>query len=212
MSSERKLASCRANGAKSHGPITPEGKAICSLNAVKHGLYARFVVLDDEDPVAFDQLLQLLRRECLPLGQLEERLVFQMALAQWRLQRCWACEAALFDNATDKQASARQDRYESVDEPTRQAPSMENLTDESQSFEFFGRRETRLRCIFSRALREFQRLQAARRAGTAPLGQLGQIVSPSASVSGPIPEYRDPAPKKSECTNRPNPNNEHQPV
>jgi hypothetical protein len=47
-SSPRRIQAARANGAKSHGPKTDEGKQIASLNAVKHGLTARIVVLQNE--------------------------------------------------------------------------------------------------------------------------------------------------------------------
>jgi hypothetical protein len=57
MSSTPKSESARANGAKSHGPITPEDKANSSQNALRHGLIANYTVLPTESKDDFQLLL-----------------------------------------------------------------------------------------------------------------------------------------------------------
>jgi hypothetical protein len=51
-----RLAACRANARKSTGPRTARGKARSSLNALKHGRYARLLTRSLERAEANDQL------------------------------------------------------------------------------------------------------------------------------------------------------------
>ena len=52
-----KLDSNRRNAKKSTGPKSVEGKRRSSMNALKHGMTARFALLPDEDPAAFERRL-----------------------------------------------------------------------------------------------------------------------------------------------------------
>jgi hypothetical protein len=66
MASEAQVPANRSNTQKSAGPRTPEGKAVVSQNAVKHGLLAQEVVIKGEDPGEFefyrDRMLMYERR------------------------------------------------------------------------------------------------------------------------------------------------------
>jgi hypothetical protein len=46
----KQIAASRANGQKSRGPVTPEGKAASRFNALKHGIHAESQIMFDENP------------------------------------------------------------------------------------------------------------------------------------------------------------------
>jgi hypothetical protein len=96
MTSERQKAANQANARRSTGPPTPEGKAVTRLNALRHGLLAREVVLPGEDADAFEDLWNQVRAHFSPTGPIEELLSARVVNAIWRLRRLARAETALF--------------------------------------------------------------------------------------------------------------------
>jgi hypothetical protein len=95
MTSERQKAANRTNARHSTGPKTPEGKAVVRLNAIRHGLLTRDVVLPGEDADAFEDLFNQTRASLSPVGPIEEFLVDCVVNAIWRLRRLARAETAL---------------------------------------------------------------------------------------------------------------------
>src|SRR5258708_33815584 len=97
MSSLRKIDSARANGAKSRGPITEEGRKKSSMNAFKHGLNARTPVLfnetDDEHAALLDSYVQ----DFQPVGPTEMAGVIDMVEAKWRKRRLLNIASKMFE-------------------------------------------------------------------------------------------------------------------
>src|SRR4051795_4964313 len=89
-------AASRANGALSHGPVPPEGKAGSAANApaARHGLRGAgpFRLLADEDGTAFQALLHELLARHAPVGAAERHCVEQLAHACWRERRLAALD------------------------------------------------------------------------------------------------------------------------
>ena len=94
MRSEKQKAASRANGARSRGPKTPEGKARAARNSLRHGLLARAVVLEDESRARFDTLVCQLDEALQPQTAIEHLFVGKMAAAHWRQLRIWELERA----------------------------------------------------------------------------------------------------------------------
>jgi len=95
MASAAKILASRLNGAKSRGPITAQGKKTSSLNALKHGLSAKTLVLSNENHSLFEKLQQTYIDSVQPTNSLELELTHTMVTAEWRLRRTWSVETAL---------------------------------------------------------------------------------------------------------------------
>jgi hypothetical protein len=143
MSTINQVSASRANGARSLGPVTPEGKKRSSRNAVRHGLLARCVVLDNESRECFDrhhaQFLDCFR----PANDVELGMIEEMIAASWRQRRALAIETRLLDLAIAKEPGD--------DELIRLAAAYTSLSQQPQS-DLISRYETRLQRMFQRSL------------------------------------------------------------
>jgi hypothetical protein len=75
MATQKQIEANRRNARKSTGPRTPEGKAAMRLNALRHGLCARTVVLPGENEEEFHQLCADLESAWQPQDRTEQILV-----------------------------------------------------------------------------------------------------------------------------------------
>src|SRR5258706_8168741 len=91
---ERRLVANRANALRSIGPATAQGKAIASHNATRHGLLSQRLILEDESPEEFSDLVSELQRALVPVGAVELALVERIAIGLWRERRLVAAETA----------------------------------------------------------------------------------------------------------------------
>jgi hypothetical protein len=167
--SQRKIQSARANGARSRGPVSAEGKRRSAQNAMRHGLLAHCVVLKSEESEGFEALLNLHLDRLRPSDGVEFGFIEEMVGSYWRMRRAWTIETRMLQNHIDNQPGA--------DEVGRLAAAFENLSS-SQAITLIHRYETRLHCMYQRALRNLLLLR-----------QVGAPNEPS-----PISEHLEPAP------------------
>jgi hypothetical protein len=85
------------NAKRSTGPVTPEGKAIASQNARKHGFAGAQVVLKEEDKEAYKLHVDAYFASFNPVSQAECDTIRRAAWAQWRYDRLTAIETGLLD-------------------------------------------------------------------------------------------------------------------
>src|SRR5271167_5055946 len=96
--SKRHIAS-QLNGARSRGPKTEEGKQRSSMNALRHGLLSKCVVLPMASQEIFDVLLNQHLSKFEPADGVEHSAVEEMVAAEWRKSRLQAIETRLLKNA-----------------------------------------------------------------------------------------------------------------
>ena len=112
MSSKRKLASARANGSKSCGPITPEGRLNSALANQRHGLTAQTLTLTNESEAVLIQMQQEYTHQFQPVGPVEMDLVEALAVAKWQERRIWTIQTATLDLRMDSQMSEIEQKYQ----------------------------------------------------------------------------------------------------
>lgn len=91
MTSEKQIEANKKNALLSTGAVTEEGKAVVAKNAVKHGIFARDIIIPTGDGAEneneYRELLANLIQSLNPSGQLEHLLVEKIAVDFWRLRR-----------------------------------------------------------------------------------------------------------------------------
>jgi hypothetical protein len=194
MISERQQDANRRNAAKSHGPITPEGRAAVRHNALKHGFTAAEIILPTvEEQIDFQQFRLAFEQEYRPVGPTEEVLIEDMVAARWRLNRIRKMEPGFF-------ALRREVLKDGITEFSALDPQAQLaliVLDDARDTDTYGkmsRYEGRFERSFFKALKELQRLQALRAAvsdsgnGTvSPTPISPDPDPPPAPISDPLP-------------------------
>jgi hypothetical protein len=137
------------------------------MNALRHGLRARTVVLPGEDPTEFHQLCNDLEVEWTPQSRTEQFYVEQMAVSQWKLTRMEVGEVRVFQD-------------------------VESAKDQVPLLDRFWQAECRLERSFARAQRELERLQTSRRQPVQPPEE--PAPQPAAEAPPAVPDPEPDAP------------------
>ena len=159
---EKQREASRANGALSHGPVTPEGKAASSRNSLRHGLRAESLVLGNEAPEILESLLQEYTQEFQPETPSEEALITEMAYAKWRQYRTWFAEAGSLNKHMAETRQSLDDTYDHFDESIRTAVAFESSLDRSRALDLYNRAEARCNRQYHRALAAFLAIKKAK--------------------------------------------------
>lgn len=102
MTSMAQIEANRRNAQESTGPKTAEGKTVSRMNALRHGLATKQVIVLNEKVEDFDAFHAEMRAALDPADGLEEQLVERIVLCAWRLRRACRAEAGFVTDVVER--------------------------------------------------------------------------------------------------------------
>ena len=152
MSSRQLRKQARRNGAKAAGTKSPAGIQMPSVNAGKHGLTSKAVVLTNESQILFDELHLTYVQEFQPKTGVEMDLVDQMVASQWRLRRIWRMQTAALDLKMDQQEAEIAKTFNQIDQTTRTTVAFTAMANDEKALDLFLKYETAYTRMHQRAM------------------------------------------------------------
>ena len=159
MSSRQRSAQARRNGALAAGTKSPEGIKTSSMNAMRHGLTAKTLVLTTESQEQFDELLKDYVEFYKPGNTVELDLVHDMVAARWRLQRTRSIETVTLNQRMVERETRKLSREPNIPRSARLAEAVSHLANNRKSLDFLLRYETTYTRAFDRAQKALEKMQ-----------------------------------------------------
>ena len=153
--------SASPNPNQSTGPRTEEGKQRSAMNALRHGLTGRTVVMPYEDMDQYHIFCRRLFQTLAPETPLEEQYAQTFCDTQWRLNRARSLEDAMLSLGHSEEAGEIETEYVQVHAALTAARV---FRDDNKSFLNLSLYEQRLHRTLEKSLRELKALQAERKA------------------------------------------------
>lgn len=158
--SDKRLEANRLNAQKSTGPKTPEGKRRSSLNALRHGVTGRILLLTTEEQTAYQKFADALATSLGATTPLELHFAHQIADAHYRLNRIRTVEDAMLALAHFEPAGDIDVDHPEIHTALTAGSAFRN---DSQSFVNLSLYEQRLNASLKNALKQLRDLQEERR-------------------------------------------------
>jgi hypothetical protein len=162
MPSPAQYAANRLNAEKSHGPTSPQGRARSKMNALRHGLTARVVVLPTEDMNAYHAFSKEIVDSLDPQSPVERQFAQTVADNQWRINRIRSIEDGMLGMGHFESAGNFDDNTDNP-EIHNAMTAARAFRDRSQAFVNLSIYEQRLHRSIKESLRQLKELQAERR-------------------------------------------------
>jgi hypothetical protein len=146
MRSSKQIAASRENGRKSHGAVTPEGKARIVNANLWTGCFSESHVLTWEIQLEFDELREEYYAYHPPASPEARCLLDQIIVCEWQLRRLAHAESALWDEF-------------GLNCPDGFEPAAQSLKLGDRNLQRLQYRVNSIRRAFHNALRELERLE-----------------------------------------------------
>ncbi len=182
-----------ANALNSTGPRSTEGKQRVRLNALKHGLYAKLLILPGEDQARFESARQSLIAQYRPSSESETALVNLLHETGWRLDRVVGIEQNLLVATTHQQLENIEEALGPLDDAARYALAQAlAYRENARVFAQISREENRLQRLYDRAAAELATIAAARQLPSPP--PAAKSLTPPAGFvpATPMPHFTGP--------------------
>jgi hypothetical protein len=160
MPSPAQYAANRLNAEKSRGPTSPQGRARSKMNALRHGLTARVVVLPSEDMDAYRQFSREIVDSLDAQTPVERQFAQTVADNQWRINRIRSIEDGMLGMGHFEAACNFATDNPEIHSAMTAARA---FRDDSKSFVNLSIYEQRLHRSMKESLRQLKELQAERR-------------------------------------------------
>jgi hypothetical protein len=144
---------------KSTGPRTPEGKHTASLNALRHGLTGRVVVMPHEDLNAYYAFCKELIADLAPETPVERQYAQTFCDTQWRLNRARSIEDGMLALGHSENAGNIEAGHPEIHAALTAARV---FREDSKAFVNLSLYEQRLQRTLKESLRQLQELQTRR--------------------------------------------------
>src|SRR5256712_12390212 len=176
--SSRKVAANRRNALKSTGPRTTNGKRRVARNAVRHGFFSKWLLVQHQDgkesQSEYDDFYADIRKHYQPVGWLEVLWAEKIAVWSWRLRRLIRCESGQIARALAEHSyELGQSKADGLAEPESvlsSSPEIDAMTDhlflpEKEELDKLLRYEAMINRQLNHAIAELERVQARRKEG-----------------------------------------------
>jgi hypothetical protein len=172
--SEARRAAARADGAKSRGPRTPEGKKRSCRNALKHGLLAHNVTVSDTETEILETLEQAYTERFTPRDALEFHAVEELAYYKYQMRQTWMMQAATLHVQMVRDFQELAGEWDSIPPLERQAMAITSCLQDGPALLLLERYTRMYANLADRALNQIMKLRKERLLPDAPVDPLDE--------------------------------------